>query len=90
MDSKSRAMTLNVIFGHGEGFEPTRWAVLDGGAKNPKAYMNSVHQTQHPTQFWYHNYPTLSVDNINLNHKIREGLWSTMNDQQAQDWLHLL
>ena len=90
VDSKARARSLNLIFGHGYGYEPTRWAFFDGGAKNPQAYMDSMHSSQYPTQLWYYNNADLSIDNININHKIRAGLWGEMTEGEAQNWLYLL
>lgn len=89
IDNRASAMKINVIFGNGAGFPPTEWLFKKGVMDNPQVFMNSVFQTQHVTQFWYWPHKNLSVENINNNHKIRQGLAAkNMTEQQAQKWLH--
>ena len=89
VDSKQRSQNMNAIFSHGIGFPHTRWVIKDGGGKDPRGYMNTVRGNQHITQVWYAPYPKLSVDNIVMNRKIRQGLHGSLNGEELDAWLRL-
>jgi histidinol phosphatase-like enzyme len=61
-----------------------------GALDNPNAFMDVVFLYQHITDFWYCPHHHLSIDNINNNRKIRQGLFTDMNDDKCRDWLQLL
>ncbi len=86
VDSKKRTRNLNLIFGHGRGFPPTRYAVL-GGGKDRKQYITAVRANQKITQLWYSTFPNLSILNIDNNHEIRKGLFGKLKTQEIEDWL---
>lgn len=87
IDSSDTAHGINLLFGNGEGYPPTRWGWYKGAIENPDGFMNVVQKNQHVTQFWYWPYKNLSIDNINNNRKIREGLFSAMSKKDTLKWL---
>lgn len=80
---------VNFIFSNGMGFPDSRFMFLDGISKDPEGYMNAVHTGQQPTDLWYAHEPHLTVDMINKNRKIRNGLFKKMNNPEAVEWLKL-
>ena len=89
IDNRSSARMINVIFGNGSGFPGTKWFFQKGVMDDPQAFMNSVFQTQHLAQFWYWPHKNLSIENINNNRKIRQGVVAKeMTEEEAQEWLH--
>jgi hypothetical protein len=61
-----------------------------GALTNPDAFLNDVHLYQQKTQLWYWPYMNLSVDNINVNRKIRLGLYQKFaTPKETADWLKL-
>ena len=47
----------------------------------------STRQSQVPSLVWYSAYPDLSVQNIQTNAAIREGLFAPMDAAAEQAWL---
>jgi hypothetical protein len=91
IDTRAGAQRINLSFGFGSGFPLTRWVLWDGAITDPNAFMNAVADHQRPTSFWYGPYTHISIDNIHVNQKIREGLVASFTtDKAAQEWLHLL
>lgn len=88
IDSESSAKGINVMFGHGEGYPKTKMLAWEGNLKDPDGFMNVLHQNQHPTEFWYAPSRNLTVDIINNNRQIRNGLFQDPKD--IQQWLNLL
>lgn len=86
VDSTKRTRNLNLIFGHGHGFPPTRWAVK-GGGKDRKGYITGVRAGQKITNLWYTTYPKLGVLNIVNNREIHKGLFKKMNDEEIENFL---
>jgi len=89
IDSQKRGSRINIIFGQGYGYPPTKWILGDGAIDDPNGFMNVVYSMQHPTQFWYWPFKHLSVDNININRKIRLGLYGDQTAEETTDWLKL-
>jgi hypothetical protein len=85
-------MRINLTFGFGRGYPTTRWIVDDGALTDPNGFIHVVTENQRPTGFWYGPYRDLSIDNIKLNRKIREGLFADDHgdEETAKAWLHLL
>ncbi len=68
------------------GFPRTRF-LTDGGARDEILFKTLTRNSQVPSLVWYSAYPDLSVQNIQTNAAIREGLIGPMNDRQARAWL---
>jgi hypothetical protein len=80
---------VNFIFSNDMGFPDSKFMFRDGITKDPEGYMNAVHTGQQPTGFWYAHQPNLTVDMIQRNRKIRNGLFKKMNNPEAVEWLKL-
>lgn len=83
------AWGLNGVFSNGVGYPKTSWLV-HGGAKNEQAFKNYLRIHQLPTDFWYSAYPHLTAQNIENNAHIRTGLFATLNENQAEEWVRRL
>lgn len=91
IDSPGSAGKINLLFGLGAGYPKTKWLYWDGATKDPDGFMNVFQRNQQVTQFWYWPYQNLSVDNININRKIRVGLFADFStDEKILNWLSLL
>jgi hypothetical protein len=90
IDTESGAENINLSFGFGRGYPKTRAILKEGAITNPNAFGYVVTANQQRTAFWYGRYTDISIDNITINRKIREGLFGPMNETEAQTWLHLL
>jgi hypothetical protein len=86
VDSTKRTRNLNLIFGHAQGFPPTRYAILDGG-KDRRQYMLGVRKSQLLTAVWYNSHPELSITNVNRNRAIRKGLFGKLKEEEIPEWL---
>jgi hypothetical protein len=90
IETRAGAMRINLTFGFGRGYPKTQWVVLGGAITHPNEYLYALNEHHVPTAFWYGPHRDISIDNIKLNRKIREGLFAIYNEDQAQAWLHLL
>jgi hypothetical protein len=90
IETRPGAMRINLSFGFGLGFPKTRWIFKDGALTDPNTYLYSLAENQLPTLFWYGPYRDISIDNIYVARKIREGLFGNLTEKQARDWLRLL
>lgn len=81
---------VNFMFSNGESFPDARLSFLGGIRDHPEEYMNAVHTGQHVMDLWYTHDNSLTVDMINRNRAIRNGLLKMMNDDEAREWLHLV
>ena len=90
IETRGGAMRINLSFGFGTGYPKTEWIVQGGALTDPNAYLHSLCENQLPTLFWYGPYRDISIDNIKVNRKIREGLFGDCTEREAQTWLHLL
>ena len=77
IDTEAGAKNINLSFGFGRGYPKTRWILKDGAITDPNAFGYVVTANQQPTAFWYGRYTDISIDNITINRKIREGLFAT-------------
>jgi hypothetical protein len=81
---------LNAVFGNGIGYPRTNWLVTDG-CQDEQKYKNFLRRHTLPTQVWYKAYPGLTAIDLERNRRIREGLESSLiNEQNAREWLALL
>jgi len=90
IDTEAGAKNINLSFGFGRGYPKTRWIMKEGAITDPNAFGYVVTANQRRTAFWYGRYNDISIDNITINRKIREGLFGPKNESEAQTWLHLL
>lgn len=84
-----QAGPMSAVFCHTQDFPKTRWLVLDG-ARDYRRFLTWSRMKQIPSQVWYSAYPDLTVKNINNNTAIRQGLYGSMTNREAQNWLNLL
>jgi hypothetical protein len=90
IETRGGAMRINLSFGFGRGYPKTEWIIYGGALTEPNAYLYALAEGQMPTLFWYEPYRDISIDNIKVARKIREGLFGDCNEEQAKAWLHLL
>lgn len=90
IDVDAGAMRINLVFGFGHGYPKTKWVVFDGAVTYPNEFIYVVTEGQKATSYWYGPYTDISIDNIKLDRKIREGLFERCDEDQAKAWLHLL
>jgi hypothetical protein len=83
------AWGLNAAFSNGVGYPKTNWLVLNG-AKDEQAFKDYLRIHQLPTQVWYSAYDQLTALDIENNARMRAGLYGTMSETEAQEWLRLL
>jgi hypothetical protein len=80
---------MSAIFCHMMDFPKTKWLVLEG-ARDMKGFVAWARKKQIPSQVWYSAYKDLTVKNIIANTNVRVGLYGSMNEKKAQQWLNLL
>lgn len=90
IDVADGAKRINLTFGFGRGYPKTAWIVEDGALTDPNGFIYVVTENQRPTAFWYGPYRDMSIDNIKINRKIREGLFADLDEDGVKAWLHLL
>jgi hypothetical protein len=78
---------LTLAWGCGVGFPPTRFLILDG-ASHGRQFKNWALASRTVSRFWYSAYPDLTVDQIERNHRIANGLRkASMQDKEAVTWM---
>jgi len=78
---------LTLAWGCGVGFPPTRFLVLDG-ASHGRKFKAWALASRAVSRFWYSAYPTLTVDQIERNNTIANGLRkANLNDTEASKWI---
>ena len=82
------AKQLTLLFSHTIGY-PRTWLMVFGGAKDANGFMAWARQNQLVTNVWYSANPSVSVKNVFQNSRIRDGLYGTMSERQARNWLRL-
>lgn len=82
------AWGVNLVFSNGEGYPPTQWLIKDG-AHHTELYKRYLRRHQVPS-VWFAAYPDISARNLDDNARLRAGLASELNDEEAQSWLALL
>lgn len=78
---------LTLAWGCGVGFPPTRFLIYDG-ASHGRRFKNWALASRAVSRFWYSAYPTLTVDQIERNNRIANGLRkTTLQDKEARAWM---
>jgi hypothetical protein len=77
---------LTAIWSNTNGF-PRSYYLIYGGAQDELLFKTLVRQSQAPSLVWYSAYPDLSVQNIQTNATIREGLFVPMTEAALMAWL---
>jgi hypothetical protein len=80
---------LNVVFSNGIGYPRTNWLVVDG-ARDEQTFKYFLRRHQMPTQVWYDAHSGLTAFDLQNNSRIRQGLESSMTDEEAREWVQLL
>jgi hypothetical protein len=77
---------LTLAWGSGVGFPPTRFLVLDG-ASHGRQFKAWARHSMAVSRFWYSAYKDLTVDQIERNNRIANGLRKTsLKPQEAMEW----
>jgi hypothetical protein len=78
---------LTLAWGCGVGFPPTRFLLYDG-ASHGRQFKNWALASRAVSRFWYCAYPTLTVDQIERNNRIANGLRRTStSEKEASAWI---
>jgi hypothetical protein len=78
---------LTLAWGCGVGFPPTRFLILDG-ASHGRQFKNWALASRAVSRFWYSAYPDLTVDQVERNNRIANGLRkATLGDEEARTWM---
>ena len=78
---------LTLAWGCGVGFPPTRFLIYDG-ASHGRQFKNWALASRAVSRFWYSAYPTLTVDQIERNNRIANGLRQpSLSDEEARRWI---
>jgi len=83
------AKQLTLMFCHTQGYPKTRLMVF-GGAKDAEGFMAWARYHQIITNVWYSANKAVSVMNIYKNNKIRNGLYGSMTEAEAQKWISII
>ncbi len=77
---------LTLAWGSGVGFPPTRFLVLDG-ASHGRKFKAWARHSMAVSRFWYSAYKDFTVDQIERNARIANGLRkATLNPEEATVW----
>jgi hypothetical protein len=78
---------LTLAWGCGVGFPPTRFLILDG-ASHGRLFKNWALASRTVSRFWYSAYPDLTVDQVERNNRIANGLRKTsLDEKEAVAWM---
>ncbi len=78
---------LTLAWGCGVGFPPTRFLILDG-ASHGRQFKNWALASRAVSRFWYSAYPDLTVDQVERNNRIANGLRkASLQDAEAVTWM---
>jgi hypothetical protein len=78
---------LTLAWGCGVGFPPTRFLIYDG-ASHGRQFKNWALASRAVSRFWYSAYPDLTVDQIERNNRIANGLRKAqLQDREAATWM---
>ncbi len=78
---------LTIAWGCGVGFPPTRFLIYDGAAHG-RQFKNWALASRAVSRFWYSAYRDLTVDQIERNHRIANGLRKErMSEEEARAWM---
>ena len=78
---------LTIAWGSGVGFPPARFLLLDGAAHG-RQFKTWALASRAVTRFWYSAYRDLTVDQIERNHRIANGLRpGRLSEKDASAWM---
>ncbi len=78
---------LTLAWGCGVGFPPTRFLVYDG-ASHGRRFKAWALASRAVSRFWYSAYPDLTVDQIERNNRIADGLRRpALDETEARAWI---
>jgi hypothetical protein len=77
---------LTAIWSNTTGFPRTSYLIY-GGAQDELLFKTLTRRSQVLSLVWYSAYPDLSVQNVQANAAIREGLFATMTADEERSWL---
>jgi hypothetical protein len=78
---------LTLAWGCGVGFPPTRFLVYDG-ASHGRQFKAWALASRAVSRFWYSAYPDLTVDQVERNHRVANGLRKTnLESKEAEAWM---
>jgi len=78
---------LTLAWGCGVGFPPTRFLIYDG-ASHGRQFKNWALASRAVSRFWYSAYPDLTVDQVERNNRIADGLRkASLPDKEAVLWM---
>jgi hypothetical protein len=80
------AVGLTGVWSNTVDFPKTKFLIFEGATDEQK-FKTWTRAHQIPTQVWYSAYKLLSVQNINNNSAIRQGLTEEMSDKEIKEWL---
>ena len=84
------AVGLTLAWGCGVGFPPTDF-LITGGAARGRLFKNWALASRSVSRFWCSAYPDLSVDQIERNHRVVQGLRKDrLADEQLASWMREL
>jgi hypothetical protein len=78
---------LTLAWGCGVGFPPTRFLVYDG-ASHGRQFKAWALASRAVSRFWYSAYPDLTVDQVERNNRIANGLRQpSLRPEEAETWM---
>jgi hypothetical protein len=78
---------LTIAWGSGVGFPPARFLLLDGAAHG-RLFKTWALASRSVSRFWYSAYRELTVDQIERNHRIANGLRpERLAEREARKWM---
>ena len=78
---------LTLAWGCGVGFPPTRFLIFDG-ASHGRRFKTWALSSRAVSRFWFSAYPNLSVDQIERNHRLAEGLRNgPLDPADSRTWM---
>lgn len=81
---------LTLAWGCGVGFPPTRFLIQDG-ASHGRRFKNWALASRTVSRLWFSAYPELSVDQIERNYEIAEGLQrDDLSEEDIRQWMRKL
>lgn len=79
---------LTLAWGCGVGFPVTRFLIQDG-ASNGRQFKAWARHSMTVSRFWYSAYPDLTVDQIERNNRVADGLRAkSLSEKEASAWLN--
>lgn len=82
------AAGLTLAWGCGVGFPATRFLIQDG-ARHGRKFKAWARHSRTVSRFWYSAYSDLTVDQIERNNRIANGLRkSSLGEKEAAEWIH--